>query len=1203
MSRGAFLTGSFGSGKSHFMAVLHALLEQEPAARAIAELQQVIGKHDHALRERRILPLAFHLLGAETLEAALFDGYLRQIRELPPGGAAAGGAPVRRAARRRGPDARAAGRRRVLRAGSTAGAGGRARIAWSGVLGSGAWDAATYDAGPGAAPASEERLRLVSALVETYFTAYTQQAEYVDLDTGLAAIAAHAKGLGYDAVVLFLDELVLWLAFSVQDREFFRRESQKLTKLVESATGSRAIPLVSFVARQMDLRRWFADAGASGAEQEALDRAFRHQEGRFPSIVAGRRQPAVRRQQRLLRPKDAHAAEVLDEAFRGIDRRPEVWDVLLDGVNTDERHRGADEKAFRLTYPFSPALVSTLRSLASVMQRERTALKVMQQMLVDRRDTLTVEQIIPVGDAFDYIVSGTTRPWTPRPPRCSARRTSCTPTSCAAARARCTGWTARTVREHPEALPTAYRTDDRLAKTLLLSAVAPNVPALKSLTAARLASLNHGSIVSPLPGQEANVVLAKVRTWARDVPEIHLDGDRREPDDPGPAGRRRLRVDRRAGQGRGQRGPPPRAAQGPGQREPRRGAGTAGHPGRLPPRGDLARVAPRGRRAVRQRPRPRLAVRRPLPGQPGHVAVRHRLPVRRSRATRPPRTWPGSTSWSRGGVSTRTIVWLPRFLSQERLRDLRRLVILDWLLEGSGDRWASHADHLTEGDRALAKNILESNRNTLRAQPARTPSSRRTARRACAPARSSTTRRTTGPSCRLEGTFNPASPVGATLAAAFRNLVSQAFDATYPGHPHFEPDDVEVKARPAADRRRTRRRGPWRTRRCASSCRATTRRSAGSPARSGVGTASEMHFLLGDDRFTPWSQEIEKALGRRAQDGVAPDAPVSVRELRDWIDAVTPAQGLRPEVSDLVVIAWAGLRQRAWFHHGAALPSAPEPGSLMPAMELRTQPMPDHERVVRGRRRRGRVVRDPGVAAPDRAGRGRPRRNGDRQGHRAGSCGRGAGPGDRDGIPANGAGPRRGQRTGSTPHGRPRRWSSGCASCTGSRSCRRWPGARLGDGATAAGRSLASAAGGHDGVDHVPVGAARPAHRRHDRRRAGCHRGCRRRQPGARGAGRRRDRDARSARPCGMPTATPSRGSPASDHSAGLRPPAADARRVPSRPPARADTAYGGPARTTRRCWPACGASSPTTRASTSTSPGRCANDRGRHRSHLRPSR
>src|SRR5258708_26151935 len=36
VSRGAFLTGSFGSGKSHFMAVLRPLLRQSPAARARA---------------------------------------------------------------------------------------------------------------------------------------------------------------------------------------------------------------------------------------------------------------------------------------------------------------------------------------------------------------------------------------------------------------------------------------------------------------------------------------------------------------------------------------------------------------------------------------------------------------------------------------------------------------------------------------------------------------------------------------------------------------------------------------------------------------------------------------------------------------------------------------------------------------------------------------------------------------------------------------------------------------------------------------------------------------------------------------------------------------------------------------------------------------------------------------------------------------
>src|SRR5690606_339737 len=103
---------------------------------------------------------------------------------------------------------------------------------------------------------------------------------------------------------LFLDELVLWLAFSVRDSAFFARESQKITKLVESSGTSRAIPLISIVSRQMDLRKWFADAGASGAEQEALDRAFHYQQGRFKEITLGDDNLAEVAQARLLKPKD-----------------------------------------------------------------------------------------------------------------------------------------------------------------------------------------------------------------------------------------------------------------------------------------------------------------------------------------------------------------------------------------------------------------------------------------------------------------------------------------------------------------------------------------------------------------------------------------------------------------------------------------------------------------------------------------------------------------------------------------------------------------------------------------------------------------------------------------------------------------------------------------------------------------------------------
>jgi chromosomal replication initiation ATPase DnaA len=45
-SKAAYLHGSFGSGKSHFMAVLHLLLQQNPAAKSKEGLVSVVTKHN-----------------------------------------------------------------------------------------------------------------------------------------------------------------------------------------------------------------------------------------------------------------------------------------------------------------------------------------------------------------------------------------------------------------------------------------------------------------------------------------------------------------------------------------------------------------------------------------------------------------------------------------------------------------------------------------------------------------------------------------------------------------------------------------------------------------------------------------------------------------------------------------------------------------------------------------------------------------------------------------------------------------------------------------------------------------------------------------------------------------------------------------------------------------------------------------------------
>src|SRR5207248_5139124 len=53
-----------------------------------------------------------------------------------------------------------------------------------------------------------------------------------------------------------------------------------------------------------------------------------------------------------------------------------------------------------------------------------------------------------------------------------------------------------------------------------------------------------------------------------------------------------------------------------------------------------------------------------------------------------------------------------------------------------------------------------------------------------------------------------------------------------------------------------------------------------------------------------------------------------------------PTPGLRLEVADLVVSAWAVQEGRAWYRHGAPLVPAPKPGQLTDDVELRAQPLP-----------------------------------------------------------------------------------------------------------------------------------------------------------------------------------------------------------------------------------------------------------------------
>lgn len=189
----------------------------------------------------------------------------------------------------------------------------------------------------------------------------------------------------------------------------------------------------------------------------------------------------------------------------------------------------------------------------------------------------------------------------------------------------------------------------------------------------------------------------------------------------------------------------------------------------------------------------------------------------------------------------------------------------------------------------------------------------------------------------VDRNFDAARPVGADLRAAFADLLDRAWSSSAPAHPRFEPADLEVSGKEL------------------STTLAYVERALGDPdgrvlletadRRSvsrvanalGVGRAGETHFLFGDDQLRPWAAEFERG---QARDGTDPSAPVTVGQVRGWMRAVRPAYGLRPEVEDLVVLAWAALRKRGLYPPGSA---APRPGQLPDAAELRPEPLPTAE--------------------------------------------------------------------------------------------------------------------------------------------------------------------------------------------------------------------------------------------------------------------
>lgn len=904
-SKAAFLHGSFGSGKSHFMAVLHLLLAQDRGARSHADLAPVVAAHGW-IQGKKFLLVPFHMIGARSLEHAIFSQYIAHTGRLHPKAPVPavflGEKVLVQAEVERQRDERS-----FLQRLSSGGGDWGALDAWT---------ADRYHSARVAAPNDPERLALISAVVTHYLPAYHQVVgadggeAYLSLDDGLPILCQHAKDLGYDCLVFFLDEVILWLATMSADLQFVNRESAKLAKLIESQGARRVIPLVSLLARQRDLRELVGDH-IPGAEKLGFLDVINWGGGRFDTIkLEDRNLPAIV-EKRLLRTTSENARQQLDSAFAQTQRiRRESFDALLTG--------NYSEADFRRVYPFSPALIQTLVAVSSMLQRERTAIKVLMQLLVDQRDSLELGQLVPLGDLFDAIAEGD-EPFTPEMRQYFENARKLYNQKLQPRLLADHGLT----HEQLRALPTgdtrrkAFRSDDRLVKTLLLAALVSEVEPLKNMTAGRLVALNHGTIRAPIPGQETSLVLNKLKNWSADVGELRLQGDPANPtitlaiigvDTESILQKARQSIDNVGNRKTkireilfSEMGIEVEDALWSEYRFVWRGTRRAlqvvyGNVRELP--AESLRASGSDWRIVID-----------YPFDDGHTPDEdlQRLESFRQRE------------------NTKTVCWVPAFLSRERMSDLGVLVALDYVLQNP-QRFADHASHLPPVERAQAESLLRSQQSQLRARVVQALE--------MAYGIQEEKPGMLGPLLDVADRFQclhaaqsaMSRPVAPNLRVAMERLADQMLSIEYPKHPVF---DLEIKGTVL------RRVFEWVQRAARDPMhRVVVDRERRREVKSVVeplelATMGEDALVLGEY----WRSHFDRQAAQQRGE------PITVNRLRSWIDR-PEARGLPAEVQNLLILTYAELTNRRFFQHGGGVTVGME-DRLDDAFELREQPLPD----------------------------------------------------------------------------------------------------------------------------------------------------------------------------------------------------------------------------------------------------------------------
>jgi hypothetical protein len=291
---------------------------------------------------------------------------------------------------------------------------------------------------------------------------------------------------------------------------------------------------------------------------------------------------------------------------------------------------------------------------------------------------------------------------------------------------------------------------------------------------------------------------------------------------------------------------------------------------------------------------------------------------------------------------SKTLVWLPNFLSQQSLKDLGDLVIINYLL--SGTRLDGFTGHLTSIERQEAKKLLETRKSALER---RTLNALEVAYGVSNAMPTAIDRFFNGPGDQLfslDSGFIPQNTEKTTLGETLVALVHQALEYQYPLHPRFTTAVKKPQLKRIADYVADAMTSPQhRTEKVDRSHREIM---SGIAEPLGLGTSNENVFHFKRE----WMEHFLRCMAADAT------RQPTVSQLREWCDK-PQARGLSADVSDLVIWTFAQQSDRRFYHHNVAVTVAFD--QLDSAMDLREQSLPDERTWAAAQERAGHAFGHP----------------------------------------------------------------------------------------------------------------------------------------------------------------------------------------------------------------------------------------------------